>query len=79
MYHHRSKPQINRRKQKRKQENQIDGWDLGAQTAKGLSSNTTEEVVSETLVHKFVITATTSDQPSKRKRNKRTQIVRAQE
>lgn len=25
--------------------------DLGAQTAKGLSSDTTEEVVSETLVH----------------------------
>ncbi|KAE8770132.1 hypothetical protein D1007_58190 [Hordeum vulgare] len=42
------------------------GWDLGAQTAKGLSADAAEEAGSETLVHKFVITAAeTSHRPSR--------------
>jgi hypothetical protein len=62
MYHHRSKPHISRGKQRENKNMPIvetnlgnlgktkeDLGNLGAQTAKGLSSNTTEVAVSETL------------------------------
>ena len=44
---------------------------MGAQTAKGLSADAAEEAASETLVHKFVITAATSHRPTIETKNKK--------